>query len=139
AQSGLLLQPTVAPYGQVYQTLLSNQSTNAKLTVVLPRLEDLCGRALAQLATLAPDAIADARAACRKEIATLSGALSSSLERTGTAVLCGTLPPPAHTPLGVLDAGHPASVGGLLRELNDEPCHHCVEKGVSVFDFAGAA
>jgi FkbH-like protein len=120
AQRGLYPTFQIAPYNQIYQALYDPQVFTApvQLTVVLPRLEELCGPELHRLATLEPDVVASARAACRAEVERLCQALSAYEARAGGMLLCGTLPPPVHTPLGPLDASHPASQGQLVAELN---------------------
>ncbi|HET9627676.1 MAG TPA: HAD-IIIC family phosphatase [Kofleriaceae bacterium] len=120
AQRGLFATFTVAPFGQIYQSLLDPQSEirAATITIVLARLEDLCARPIAQLATLEPDAVRAARAEVHAELDRLTAALASFSAAAPGLVLVGTLPPPPSTPLGVLDASHPASLGQLGREAN---------------------
>lgn len=123
-QRGLYPRFRVAPFNQIYQALLDPQGPlrgegPADLTLVLPRLEDLCAGPLAQLRTLQPDAVAAAREGARAEVGRLLDALARyAQEGQGGALLCGTLPPPASTPLGLLDVSHPASWRHLLAELN---------------------
>jgi len=122
AQRGLFAKFTVAPFGQIYQSLLDPGSelraAEADVTLILPRLEDLCARPLADLALLDPDKLVDARADVHAEIDRLCGALAAFETATAGTVLVGTLPAPPHTPLGVLDASHPASLVQLGRECN---------------------
>jgi FkbH-like protein len=122
AQRGLLAQFTVAPFGQIYQTLLDPGSevrtSGAEITLVLARLEELCARPLADLALLDPDKVGQARADAHAEIGRLCGALESFEAATSGMILVGTLPAPPTTPLGVLDASHPASRVQLARECN---------------------
>jgi FkbH-like protein len=122
AQRGLLASFTVAPFGQIYQSLLDPGSelrtASADVTIVLARLEDLCARPLADLALLDPARVGEARADVHAEIARLCSALESFEAATTGMVLVGTLPAPPHTPLGVLDASHPASLTQLCRECN---------------------
>jgi FkbH-like protein len=122
AQRGLRAQFTVAPFGQIYQSLLDPSSelrtAGAEITLVLARLEDVCARPLAELALLDPARVAEARASAHAELARLCTALESFEAATTGMVLVGTLPAPASTPLGVLDASHPASVTQLARECN---------------------
>jgi len=122
AQRGLLAKFTVAPFGQIYQSLLDPGSdlrtASADVTLVLARLEDLCARPLADLALLDPARVGEARADAHAEIARLCSALESFEAATPGMVLVGTLPAPPHTPLGVLDASHPASLTQLVRECN---------------------
>src|SRR5512147_2828780 len=122
AERGLHARFTVAPFNQIYQSLLDPQSdlrrADAAVAVVLPRLEELCSRSLEQLALLDPGQTEAARAQAHAEMGRLAEALSGYERATRGVLLCGTLPPPATTPLGVLDASHPASVHALQRELN---------------------
>jgi len=122
AQRGLLAQFTVAPFGQIYQSLLDPGSelrtAGADVAIVLPRLEELCARPLADLALLDPERVGQARADVRAEIDRLIGALESFEAATTGVVLVGTLPAPPTSPLGVLDASHPASLVQLGRECN---------------------
>lgn len=122
AQRGLLAQFTVAPFGQIYQSLLDPSSelrtAGADVAIVLPRLEELCARPLADLALLDPERVGQARADVRAEIDRLVGALESFEAATTGMVLVGTLPAPPNSPLGVLDASHPASLVQLGRECN---------------------
>jgi FkbH-like protein len=122
AQRGLFARFTVAPFGQIYQSLLDPKSdvraAGAEITLVLVRLEDVCARALAELASLDPAKVDAARADVHAEIARLGTAVTSFEAATTGMVLVGTLPAPATTPLGVLDASHPASLTQLARECN---------------------
>ncbi len=122
AERGLHARFTVAPFGQIYQSLLDPQSevraAGADVTLVLGRLEDLCARQLAELALLDPVRVGEARADVHSEIERLCGALASFEAQTTGSVLVGTLPAPPTTPLGVLDASHPASLVQLTRECN---------------------
>jgi FkbH-like protein len=122
AERGLHARFTIAPFNQIYQGLLDPESdlrrADAAVTVVLPRLEELCSRSLERLALLDPGQAEEARAEAHAEIGRLVEALSGYERATRGMLLCGTLPPPATTPLGVLDASHPASVHALQRELN---------------------
>jgi len=122
AQQGLLATFVVAPFGQVYPSLLDPMSelrtARADVTLLLGRVEDLCSRALAELALLDPDAVSHARQEAHQEIARLGDAILAFERATPGALLVGTLPPPMAPPLGVLDASHPASQGQLVRELN---------------------
>lgn len=122
AQRGLYASFTAAPFGQIYQSLLDPGSeiraARAEVTLVLVRLEDLCARALGELALLDPVRAGDARADVHAEIERLCGALASFEAATTGTVLVGTLPAPPSTPLGVLDASHPASLVQLGRECN---------------------
>lgn len=125
AGRGLLMCLQLLPYNQIYQSLLDPRSplftTNPDVILVLPRAEDLVGPQLGQLAGLSgldPAVIAAARESALAEIDRLCGALGHAETLSGT-LFCGTLPPPQSTPLGVLDAGHPASQRQLVRELND--------------------
>ena len=122
AQRGLFARFTVAPFGQIYQSLLDPNSelraAEADVTLVLARLEDLCARPLADLALLDPARLGDARAEVHAEIDRLCGALAAFETATAGTLLVGTLPAPPHPPLGVLDASHPASLVQLTRECN---------------------
>jgi FkbH-like protein len=122
AQRGLYASFTVAPFGQIYQSLLDPGSevraAEADVTLVLARLEDLCARPLADLATLEPVRVGEARADVHAEIERLCGAVASFEAATTGTVLVGTLPAPPTTPLGVLDASHPASRIQIGRECN---------------------
>ena len=122
AQRGLYARFTIAPFGQIYQSLLDPGSevrtAGADVTLVLARIEDLCARPLAELALLDPARIADARAEVHAEIDRLCAALTAFEAATTGMVFAGTLPAPPHTPLGVLDASHPASLTQLARECN---------------------
>src|SRR5439155_15326258 len=122
AQRGLLARFTVAPFGQIYQSLLDPGSelrtASAEVTIVLPRLEELCARPLTDLALLDPDRVAQARGDVHAEVARLITALESFEAATTGMVLVGTLPAPPSSPLGVLDASHPASLVQLGRECN---------------------
>ncbi|MCS6913820.1 MAG: HAD-IIIC family phosphatase [Myxococcota bacterium] len=140
AQRGLLARFALAPFGQIYQALLDPASVGAAeadITVVLPRLEDLCARQLDELDRLRPDAVERARAACHAELERLCQALAER-ERRGGLLLCGTLPMPPHTPLGVLDASHPASRSQLLRELNLRLFRQATSGRMRLFDLDGA-
>ncbi|HUJ60783.1 MAG TPA: HAD-IIIC family phosphatase, partial [Kofleriaceae bacterium] len=120
AQRGVHATFTLAPFGQIYQTLLDPgaPARTADVTLVLPRLEDLCARPLAELARLDPERVAAARADAHAELARLAGALAGYEAATAGTTIVGTLPAPPHTPLGVLDASHPASIAQLVREAN---------------------
>jgi FkbH-like protein len=122
AQRGLYASFTVAPFGQVYQSLLDPESevrtARADVTLVLVRLEELCARPLGELALLDPARVGEARADVHAEIERLCGALGAFEAATAGTVLVGTLPAPPSTPLGVLDASHPASLVQLGRECN---------------------
>jgi FkbH-like protein len=122
AQRGLLARFTVAPFGQIYQSLLDADSevraARADATLVLARLEDLCARPLGELAVLDPVGVGQARADVLAEIDRLCGALAAFEAATPGMLLVGTLPAPPTTPLGVLDASHPASQVQLARECN---------------------
>jgi FkbH-like protein len=122
AQRGLYARFTVAPFGQIYQSLLDPSSevrtAEAEVTLVLARLEDLCARPLAELALLDPDRLGQARADVHAEIERLCSALGAFEAATAGTLLVGTLPSPPSTPLGVLDASHPASLVQLGRECN---------------------
>jgi FkbH-like protein len=122
AQRGLYASFTVAPFGQVYQSLLDPGSevrtARADVTLVLVRLEDICARPLGELALLDPARVGEARADVHAEIERLCGALGAFEAATAGTVLVGTLPAPPSTPLGVLDASHPASLVQLGRECN---------------------
>jgi FkbH-like protein len=122
AQRGLLARFTIAPFGQIYQSLLDPGSelrrADAEVTLVLARLEDVCARAIAELALLDPIKVDAARADVHAEIARLGTAVRSFEAATRGFVLVGTLPMPQTTPLGVLDASHPASLAQLTRECN---------------------
>jgi FkbH-like protein len=122
AQRGLYARFTVAPFGQVYQSLLDPGSevraAGADVTLVLARLEDLCTRPLAELALLDPARVGEARAEVHAEIERLCAALAAFEAATPGMVFAGTLPAPPHAPLGVLDASHPASLTQLVREGN---------------------
>ncbi|HMG53256.1 MAG TPA: HAD-IIIC family phosphatase [Kofleriaceae bacterium] len=122
AQRGLYAKFTAAPFGQIYQSLLDPGSevraAEADVTLVLPRLEDLCARPLGDLALIDPARIGEARAEVLAEIDRLCGALASFEAATAGTLLVGTLPAPPSTPLGVLDASHPASLVQLGRECN---------------------
>jgi FkbH-like protein len=122
AQRGFAPQFIVAPFNQIYQSLLDPGSVvraiKADVTIVLPRLEDLCAAAIRQLAMLDPTGIEAARAAAHAEMARLSRALLEFERAEPGPLIVGTLPPPASIPLGLLDASHPASLSHLVRELN---------------------
>ena len=122
AQRGLYASFTVAPFGQVYQSLLDPGSevrtARADVTLVLVRLEDICARPLGELALLDPARLGESRADVHAEIERLCGALAAFEAATAGTVLVGTLPAPPSTPLGVLDASHPASLVQLGRECN---------------------
>jgi FkbH-like protein len=122
AQRGLYARFTVAPFGQIYQSLLDPGSevraAGADVTLVLARLEDLCAHPLAELALLDPARIGEARAEVHAEIERLCAALTAFEAASTGMVFAGTLPAPPHTPLGVLDASHPASLTQLARECN---------------------
>src|SRR5213078_1732340 len=104
AQRGLYARFTIAPFGQIYQSLLDPGSevrtAGADVTLVLARIEDLCARPLAELALLDPARIADARAEVHAEIDRLCAALTAFEAATTGMVFAGTLPAPPHTPLG---------------------------------------
>ena len=121
-ERGLYARFTVAPFNQIYQGLLDPESdvrrADADVTVVLPRMEELCSRSLAELALLDPYKIEAARAEAHTEIGRFCDALLGYERASRGMLLCGTFPPPATTPLGVLDASHAASVHALQRELN---------------------
>lgn len=122
AERGLHARFAVAPFNQIYQSLLNPEGAlreaDAGIAVVLPRMEELCSRSLEQLALLDPDQIETARSQAHAEIGRLGEALIGYERTTSGMLLCGTLPPPPTTPLGVLDASHPASLHALQRELN---------------------
>jgi FkbH-like protein len=122
AERRLFSRFTVAPFNQIYQSLIDPGSAvraaGADVTVVLPRTEELCARSLHRLALLEPAAVEAARTEAHAEIDRLAQALARFTEASAGTVLCGTLPPPANTPLGLLDASHPASLRHLTRELN---------------------
>jgi len=122
AQRGLLARFTVAPFGQIYQSLLDPGSevraAEADVTIVLGRLEDLCARPLADLAVLDPARVGEARADVLAEVDRLCGALAGFEAATTGSLLVGTFPAPPTTSLGVLDASHPASLVQLGRECN---------------------
>jgi FkbH-like protein len=122
AQRGLLGQFIVAPFNQIYQSLLDSGSelrrANSDVALILPRLEDICARPLADLETLDPLKVEAARAAVHDEIARLCDAVTSFEAATTGTILIGTFPAPDTTPLGVLDASHIASQTQLARECN---------------------
>jgi FkbH-like protein len=122
AQRGLLPRFVVAPFDQIYQSLLDPNGelrrAGADVTLILSRLEDICARPLADLATLDPSKVAAARTAAHDEIARLCNAVASFEAATTGTILIGTLPAPETTPLGVLDASHIASQTQLGRECN---------------------
>jgi len=122
AERGLYARFTIAPFNQIYQSLLDPCSAvrcaGADVTLVLPRLEDLCSKSLEQLATLDPERAGAGRAQALEEVDRLCEAVKSFARETPGVLLCGTLPPPPSTALGVLDASHPASLHALQRELN---------------------
>jgi FkbH-like protein len=122
AQRGLYPRFTVAPFGQIYQSLLDPGSelraAEADATLVLARIEDLCARPLADLALLDPARLGEARAEVHAEIERLCGAVGAFEAATAGTVLIGTLPAPPTAALGVLDASHPASLVQLGRECN---------------------
>lgn len=122
ADRGFYPRLTVAPFDRVIESLLDPQGplrrAEPEATVVLPLLDSLCRRALRQLAQLDPKDVAEARTQAHAAVDRLGEALSSFAQATTGTVLCGTFPPPASSPLGILDAGHPASPTQLHRELN---------------------
>ncbi len=122
AERGLFARFTVAPFGQIYQSLLDAdgevRAARADATLVLARLEDLCARPLGELALLDPVRVGEARADAAAEVDRLCGALAAFEAATPGTLLVGTLPSPPTTPLGVLDASHPASQVQLARECN---------------------
>jgi len=122
AERGLFARFTVAPFGQIYQSLLDAdgevRAARADATLVLARLEDMCARPLGELALLDPVRVGEARADAAAEVDRLCGALAAFEAATPGALLVGTLPAPPTTPLGVLDASHPASLVQLARECN---------------------
>jgi FkbH-like protein len=121
AQRGLFADFTVAPFDQIYPSLLDPNGAlagGADVTLVLPRLEDLCRAPAAALASLDPEQVARGRAEAVAEIARLARAIETYEARAAGFLVVGTLPPPASTPLGVLDASHAASLGRLRDELN---------------------
>ncbi len=122
ADRGLAATFVVTPFNQIYQSLVDPQSTLREapldLTLVLPRLEELCGRALHELSTLAPEAISTARGASRAEVAQLASVVASYARTSNGPVICGNFAKAPSSPLGVLDATHEASEGQLRRELN---------------------
>jgi FkbH-like protein len=122
ADRGLFARFVAPPFGQIYQALLDAtgpvRAAAPDLTVILPRAEDLCAPALRRLATLDPPAVEAARAEAHAEIERLCQALSRFTQESAGSLLCATLPPPPSTPLGVLDASHPASERHLRAELN---------------------
>lgn len=125
---GLFARFVAPSFGQIYQALLDAsgpvRAAAPDLTVVLPRAEDLCAPALRRLATLDPQAVSAARAEAHAEIERLCQALSRFTQETPGSLLCATLPPPQSTPLGVLDASHPASERHLRAELNLQLFQH---------------
>jgi len=120
AQRGLHAKYIVAPFGQVYQSLLdaSSPTRTADVTLVLSRIEDLCARPLAELAKLDPDGVQAARVEAHSEMSWLTAALTAYEAATTGTLLVGTLPRPRFSPLGVLDPSHPASYSQLAHELN---------------------
>lgn len=122
AERGLLADIVVAPFGQLYPSLLDPHGTlraaRADVSLVLPRLEDLAARELAKLALLDPNDALSARAEVEAEIGRLSDAIASFEAATPGMVLVGTLPMPTSVPLGVLDASHRTSQTMLARECN---------------------
>jgi FkbH-like protein len=122
AQRGFAPAFIIAPFNQVYQSLLDAngivRSAKPDVVLVLTRLEDLCAPQLQQMATLVPDAVETARADAHAEVARLRSALLGFEQSEPSALVVGTLPPPASSPLGLLDASHPASLHHLVRELN---------------------
>jgi FkbH-like protein len=122
AQRGLLARFVVAPFNQIYQSLLDPSSelkrAGCDVTLVLSRLEDICARPLADLATLDPPKVAAARTAVHDEVDRLCDAVASFEAETAGTILIGTFPAPETTPLGVLDASHRASQTQLHRECN---------------------
>jgi FkbH-like protein len=120
AQRGLFATFTVAPFGQIYQSLLDpgSEVRGAEIVIVLARLDDMCARSLARLAGLDPDDVSAARAEVHAELDRLTAALAAFEAAAPGMLVVGSLPPPASTPLGVLDASHPASVVQLGRECN---------------------
>jgi FkbH-like protein len=118
ADRGLYATFEVAPHDQIYQTLLDAGSTRTDVLLVLPRLEDLCARPLAELATVEPARVEAARAACVLEVDRLASALEEAQRRSGAIVICGSFAPPSSTPLGIADGAHAASEVHLRGELN---------------------
>jgi predicted enzyme involved in methoxymalonyl-ACP biosynthesis len=112
----------IAPFNQVYQSLLDAngivRSAKPDVVIVLTRLEDLCGPQLRHMATLVPEVVESARADAHAEVARLCSALLEFEQSEPSALVVGTLPPPVSSPLGLLDASHPASLHHLVRELN---------------------
>jgi len=143
AQRGLAPTFALAPFNQIYQSLLDPSSIlrhdPGGVTVVLPRIEDLCEPVLTRLAMLDGGEIASARAEAAAEIDRLCGVLSEFVKATGgkTALLVGTLPPPYSLPLGILDASHPASLRALYHELNLKLCQEVRRvRGARLLDIA---
>ncbi len=122
AERGLHARFTLAPFGQVYPSLLDPDSvvrnSQAAITLVLVRLEDLCPRPLAELARLEPVEVGAARAAAQDEITRLCETVETFVAASPHLVLIGTLPAPPTTPLGMLDASHPSSLVQLVRTCN---------------------
>lgn len=143
AQRGLLARFSLAPFNQIYQALLDPagalRASPADVAIVLPRVEELCGRALARLAELDPDAAASAHREGSAEIERLAAALGELERATGgkSLLFCGTLPPIASTPLGPYDASHPASQRAFVAELNLELWRAAQRaRGLRLFDLA---
>jgi FkbH-like protein len=124
AQRGLLAQFVVSPFNQIYESLLDPSSelrrAGCDVTLVLSRLEDVCARRLADLATLDPSNVVAARTAVHDEVARLCDAVASFEAAGAGMILIGTFPAPETTPLGLLDASHIASQTQLNRECNVE-------------------
>ena len=122
ADRGLLATFVVAPFNQIYQSLVDPRSALREapldLTIILARIEDLCGPSLRELSTLAPASIEAARAASRTEIVRLSAAVARYAQTSASPVVCANFAMTASTPLGVLDASHESSVSRLRSELN---------------------
>ncbi len=145
ARRGLLAHFQVAPFNQIYQSLLDPASPVraagglAQVTIVLPRLEELCPAALRTLAELFPAEVDGARQQALKEVDRLAAALGEFERGTAGLLLCGTLPPARTLPLGVLDASHGASQEHLRAELNLRLWQHArASSRTRLFDLAGA-
>ncbi len=143
AERGLLATFVVAPFNQLYQSLLDPETTFGDqpldALIVLPRLEELCAPQLGALATLGPEAIARAHTESAAEIDRLLGALAAFARRRPAAIVCGNFEPADAASLGVLDASHAASESELRALLGVQLQQGLRRQHVLCFDVAGRA
>ena len=140
ADRGLFAQFLVAPYNQIYQSLLDPGSELRRerldVAVVLPRLEELIAPSLRGMTTLDPAEVGAAQATARAEIDRLLAALGEFGQAAQCPTVCGNFEPASSTPLGVLDATHAASDSGLRTVLNQQLAAGVRAQRGLVFDVA---